>query len=1017
VIHRGFLIRGQILLTTGADDFPGTAGRDKFVGTISNLGGTLQATDKIDGGAGRDTLELTQSINWTGFSTGSVKNVETVKITNSAAQALTFNAKGIEGMESLQVISPNADFTVSQIGTGVKSISFDAGGKARDLTTSFDVVAPEVTSTTTAAALTLKDVGEAATTAGRSGLSLGSIQTINVTAQGSNFVNFLGATDSAPADPRSVTVEGSGNLNASFARGALATIDGSAATGNLSLDVSSANTTGLITSIKTGSGTDAITANMAALRINSAIDGGAGSNTFNLSGALAADTAVAYQLSNIGTLNLNALTGGQTLTISGGSISGLTTIGSNGTAATALDTPVSFTGMKDANLTFAATGSTRDRTITSDHSGTTTVRFADSTTAAVPLGDYTFTKSSAVTVNVGNRVDASTATTGVVVTAAKAASVNLNVNSFKVAGAETTEFGGTISAPEATTVVVNNLGTVGGTILDVAKATSVTITNGENAATANDAGFELRTGSADAVTDKTLATASKLQTLSITSASALTVESANGAGERDLVNLQNLTIAANGGAVLVSKADGTTAANLPAINNITLSGAATSSAVTLGALGGDNAYGLTLTASGLRAGLTTGAAITVTAGQDVSLDVSGVTGRVQFGTIGVANGGSTGAAKDVTIVANGSAANVAANLHGVTVGNITATGTVNINASGVKAPSIGDITGKSVTVNLADTVVNGTEVIDLGAITASTANLTLRPFAENTQTITAPAVTSDQGATSFNATVVGGILSDAITVNASQTGITAVNVSGDLKDGTSDTLVLNATAATAKTISVQNLANYERATINAGSGNDTITGGAGIDIIRGGLGKNDLTGGAGADVFVFSVGESNLANNSINRILDLQAIDKISYAEAGSHAVLKDTDPAGVTNLGTSASGLTGAGAGIRVTNGVVEFFAATGLPASGFDTLEERVAVINEYAVTTLGNIAGGDQAGVTAYFKGPDDKTYAWINTGTSSSYTTDVVVELVSVSLPSTAPTAATGTDNTGLIGVGA
>ncbi|MCK5923923.1 MAG: hypothetical protein KAG66_23515, partial [Methylococcales bacterium] len=75
------------VLTTASDDnVVGVAADDEITGVVSGLSSTntLQTTDKVDGGAGDDMLKVTMSSDFAGFSTGFMKNIETLEITNAA---------------------------------------------------------------------------------------------------------------------------------------------------------------------------------------------------------------------------------------------------------------------------------------------------------------------------------------------------------------------------------------------------------------------------------------------------------------------------------------------------------------------------------------------------------------------------------------------------------------------------------------------------------------------------------------------------------------------------------------------------------------------------------------------------------------------------------------------------------------------------------------------------------------------------------------------------------------------
>lgn len=83
-------------LTTGTDHITGTANDDVINGVASSLTAdrTLNSEDVIDGAEGNDTLNVAMQGNFSGFTTGSMTNVEKVVLTNEGNIARSFSAKG-----------------------------------------------------------------------------------------------------------------------------------------------------------------------------------------------------------------------------------------------------------------------------------------------------------------------------------------------------------------------------------------------------------------------------------------------------------------------------------------------------------------------------------------------------------------------------------------------------------------------------------------------------------------------------------------------------------------------------------------------------------------------------------------------------------------------------------------------------------------------------------------------------------------------------------------------------------
>jgi Ca2+-binding RTX toxin-like protein len=406
---------------------------------------------------------------------------------------------------------------------------------------------------------------------------------------------------------------------------------------------------------------------------------------------------------------------------------------------------------------------------------------------------------------------------------------------------------------------------------------------------------------------------------------------------------------------------------LPDAASVKLSGTGTTSAVTLDTLGTTSAdHDLTFTASGLKADLTVGL-ISYTAGNAVSIDLTGLTGDAYFANIGT----STDKLGNVTVTAD----SVSRTLD---LDDIYSTGTVNVTATntGLAATIDGTVYGTNVTVDvrgsgtgsLIPTTVYADTTVSLSAHELSDAT-TYNVYGQGSSTKTALSVTLNGGLNAETLNVYG---------RANQTAIT---VAGDLGAGADTVLVDSRTSTVAQTISLASLTNYTSATIWGHTGADTITGGAGADTIYAGNGADVLTGGAGADVFVFNDGNSTYLTP--DTITDLQTID-IIIAD-GQTATLG-------TSLGSSTTITTD-------TAGVVSF---VNLAATAYDTFAEKVSVID--SVTTAGKLVYFTDSG----------STYMFIDTNTADY---DVVVKLTGVSVPTTAATSGSvGGVATGLTGVG-
>jgi len=312
--------------------------------------------------------------------------------------------------------------------------------------------------------------------------------------------------------------------------------------------------------------------------------------------------------------------------------------------------------------------------------------------------------------------------------------LNLTVNSAKDATGlvEKTSFASAIDVPAATSFAVTSNGElVSGANIQALKATSGVITNGSN-------GGYLTVN------------APLLTTLTLTSGAAFSTVGST------LTGLQNLTVD-------MTKGTYTAGVDFVKANAITLSGSGTTSGVDLNALGANtNNYDLTVTATGLNAGLDIGA-VTLSSGVDATFNLTGVVGNVTIASI------DNSSADDITIVAPGvgTGSDVTSPTGIIVSGVIAATGDVVVNAKGAYDAAIGTvgstaITGDNVTVDISGTTLASTT----GNISAKTsATVDLYALTDNSLTITATS-----GSTALTADVDGGILVDTLTVTSSITG-------------------------------------------------------------------------------------------------------------------------------------------------------------------------------------------------------------------------------------------------------
>lgn len=844
-------------LTTGTDHITGTADDDVINGVASSLTAdrTLNSEDVIDGAEGNDTLNVAMQGNFSGFTTGSMTNVEKVVLTNEGSIARSFSAKGVDGVKT---------WTLNDTGAAVNLADLSAAGVTVNVqglkagSTSIGFTADAVQGDADALTLGLNNVGTAKdgdTVAKHVAVTANGIENLAVKVTGDNYADLSAAAS------KTVTVSGSGNLDVNNVAG-ITGFDASALSGNVTADLSDAM--GLAT-VKGGSGDDTIT--VAGLAANAVLEGGAGNDSLILQGVNGT-----LQPTMSGFENITA--DGGTLTLSGKNMSDFNSL----TVKNGAD--VTLANMDASTFTVTASGTTAGsvslnaataftyNTVTSK-----TDKTADSVSTTVAAS-----KATSATVNVGEYTQVNGA-----LSFGAAADVTVNVASGLGSDgkAEMTSFGGTLTANKAQSLTIDAEGLLKASTFNVGAASSVLVDAAQGSGT-----------------DVVNIQASKATDVSITAGSAMDITGSS------FSSAQNVTLAANKGHLSGGVA-------LGAVNQLTLSGADATSQVTLGVLGSSTQeYGITVDASGLEGGLELGNTDAGTG--DVALNLADVTGAAKVGTVDGNN---------VTIHA--------AQLGTTVVGNITATGDVNIDAMGVlggnatdAAFKAGATTGKTITVNfdgnsdmtfgalegdtvnldasgyLGAIVASNRSGVDaaIGAITADTVVIkgseiganTFGTAANTNNFITADTLTytgglgvdtvflTGKGAGTMNVSLDTGAGDDVVTINAGS-GTTEIKASGDM-GGDTDNITVDGSAATSGIkIDLSGLEGYATSTITGvDSKADTLIGGVGADKIIAGVASFDaalvdtLTGGAGADTFVAgkaASGETTAANVTVTTVI------------------------------------------------------------------------------------------------------------------------------------------------------
>lgn len=811
-------------LTTAVETITGTANDDVINGVASGVNAqrTLNPEDSIDGAAGYDTLNVDMQGNFSGFTTGSMKHVEKVVLTNTDSVAHTFSAKGVEGVETYSLNAKGAAVNLSDLnaaGVAVNIHGLQSGA------TSIGFTADAVKGEADALTLGLYGVGAAAqgsTAAKYVNVNAAGIENLAVKAVDDNYVNL-----SQVAAAKSVTVSGTGNLNVEKVAGSVTSLDASAMTGNLTADLSAAT----LDTLKGGSGDDTLT--VAALKAGAVLDGGAGNDTLILKGA---NGALQPTMSGFENITVD----GGALTLSGKNVTDLTALTvKNGASVTladmgASDFSATASGATAGNVTLADAVAFTYNTQAADAAKQTKDTVSTAVTAA---------KATSATVNVGAYTDV----TGTL-NFASAKDVTVNVASGLGSGdTEQTSFGGIINANKAEMLTVNAEGNL---------VTSMFTVNG--AASVNIAADKGSTGAVNVQ-------AAAATEVSIAAGAGMDIQGSNFAAA------QNVTLTQNAGLL-----DGTGVA-LKAVNQLTVSGAG---GVTLGDLGSSTqTYGLTVNAGGLNGAFTADAVnagnndVTIRASSLGTTKVGDIIGNnVTIDALGLLGGSKTADALktgDIDAFTNNSG-NLAIHFDGssdVTIGDLGSTrafDSITLDAADYLGARVGTATTP------------GDAEASISSLTANTVTIDGSALAVNDFTVAANALTFNGGlgADAVDLTARSGDTLTAVLNTgagddrariAGATSTTAITLSGNMGGDEGDMVMVDATDSTAAaTINLSGLEGYASSlitTINA----EKVVGGAGNDYIYDSNSAATLVGGDGADYLrggelMFAGAESKLVN-------------------------------------------------------------------------------------------------------------------------------------------------------------
>jgi len=354
-----------ITLTTGVNsgaDFTGGSGADVFNADLSSTGtNTLNALDQLDGGNGTDTLNAVVAANVTPKKLTSIEtivgtasgNARTIDLVNSSDETSVTSNSSSGGILTFNNIANSASLGATSTAVGATFNYTDVTGDADSASLAIDGV-----------------------TGGSTALEIDGVETITVTANGSDSAYTLSADDAEGT----LTFKGSAGTTVLLDSVlAVSNFDASATTGGTDLTVINQSELSSTTDITVtgGSGNDSFTTTSHTASDQSLV-GGAGNDTFTNTALVQGDT------------------------IDGGD--GTDTISTDNTDAHTLDdsTTSYITNVETLSISDAFDG-TLVTTSVAESINTVTLAYGHASTALATGGDAITGPAGSLTVNLGSK--------------------------------------------------------------------------------------------------------------------------------------------------------------------------------------------------------------------------------------------------------------------------------------------------------------------------------------------------------------------------------------------------------------------------------------------------------------------------------------------------------------------------------------------------------------------------------------------------------------------------------------
>jgi len=292
-------------LTTGVDTVQGSAGDDTIVADNTNTAKQLSVADTIGGGNGTDTLKIYMAAGDTSTGAPALTSIEKLYLFGGKLASLNLTTSNFTGVSDVTIDTPDLDNGATNTYTV----------KGQTITLANQTVATGNTQTTrisstsdTSETITLNgwtSAGTGTNTLDINGASIASLKLITTGAS-----SKITLTNSGSANLTTLNIEGDKSLTLTESLAGLKTINASAATGAVTLDVTGATINNAF-AFTGGAGNDSIKLAdnaLGTLVAGSQLDGGAGTDKLGImdTALTTAEYAAINAAKNFETLGINA---------------------------------------------------------------------------------------------------------------------------------------------------------------------------------------------------------------------------------------------------------------------------------------------------------------------------------------------------------------------------------------------------------------------------------------------------------------------------------------------------------------------------------------------------------------------------------------------------------------------------------------------------------------------------------------------------------------------------------------